>query len=583
MKKISVHSIQFKITALFTSFIIFCTLIVSAIGFYEAKVELTEARIRDITHLLNSSIAILESLNDQVISGNMTLDEAQQTARLILNGPVNPNNNERDISKVKVKYGNEGYVFALNSNQIMVMHPYLEGQDMRGQKSKDGKVDLIHEIVTQENEIDEIYYNWYNKENEPLQKKVAVTCYFEPWDWYVSTSAYIHEFDSHANHVAKASILPILVLIIIATILSLIISSRLTKPIIHFTEAMETFSKGDLTHNIQIKGKDEISQLGRYINNTAEKISSMIHGIAKIADSISVHANILNKNTDESSKAIEQVAQTIDNVAHGASEQANAAQKGAEMIVELDKEIKSINNYAADMIEATEKMNSTNKEGIQAVEVLRNTSNESIAASDRINQGISRLIDKSYEINQIISVIDNIAKQTNLLALNAAIEAARAGEYGKGFSVVAEEIRKLAEQSQKATKNVSNLIKDVQEEVNKNASTIEQINEIIENQKKAVENTNMTFSNITRVSEQLVHRIENITASISQINKNSSEMVDVINDISAVSQQSAAAAQEVAASTEQQIASIQEISSSVNVLAGMSNDLWEMIKIFKLQ
>ncbi|NLY44217.1 MAG: methyl-accepting chemotaxis protein [Clostridiaceae bacterium] len=582
MKKIPVHSIQFKITALFISFIIFCTIIVSAIGFYEAKVELTEAGIRDITHLLDASIVILESLNDQVVSGNMTLDEAQQKAKLLLNGPIN-SNNERDISKVKIKYENDGYVFALNSNQFMVMHPYLEGQDMRGQKSKDGKVDLIHELVTQEQEIDVIYYNWYNKEGEPLQKKVAVTRYFEPWDWYVSTSAYIHEFDSHASHVIKASVLPIFVLIIIAIIISLIISSRLTKPVIQFTEAMETFSKGDLTHQIKIKGIDELSQLGRYINHTAEKISNMIRGIARIADSMAAHANILNKNSDESSKAMEQVAQTIDNVAQGASQQASAAQKGAEMIAELDKEIKSINNYASEMIEATEKMNITNQEGIQAVEVLQNTFNESITAAGKINQGISRLIDKSHEINKIISVIDSIAKQTNLLALNAAIEAARAGEYGRGFSVVAEEIRKLAEQSQQSTKSVAQLIKDVQGEINENASLIEQINGIIENQKKAVEHTNMTFSNITLVSEQLVHRIENITASINQINKSSSEMVDVINDVSAVSQQSAAASQEVAAATEQQIAAIQEISSSVNVLAGMSNDLWEMIKVFKLQ
>ncbi|MGE4283402.1 MAG: methyl-accepting chemotaxis protein [Clostridia bacterium] len=576
------HSIRFKLTLSFAIIMIIFAVIVGYEGYREAKKELTKAGITDLTHLISGSVATIEALNRQVAAGELALEEAQEIAREILNGPI-LSGKARDLNKVNVKYGNDGYIFALDSRKTMKMHPLLQDNDMNGIMSKDGKVDFIKQLTADKQGIMQAHYLWNNKEGEALREKIALSQYYEPWDWFIAVSAYSDEFEANARQVAIALILPISIMSIAGILILFLIIIRFTRPIIYSSNAMQKFANGDLTYSVETKGRDEISQLGEYINTASVKLSEMLGQVTKTADEVAVHAQNLNKNADESSRAIEQVAQTVENVAQGASEQANAAQKGAEMIQGLDCEIKKVSENSETLANSAMTLRQSREQGIQSVEILRDRSDRSNQAAGRVVQGIDRLNNKSQEIGQISTVISGVAEQTNLLALNAAIEAARAGEQGRGFAVVAEEIRKLAEQSQRSAKDINQLIQEVQNEIQVNNSVMGEVKTVVVEQIDAVKETEKAFDNIAKISEEIVQQIEAIAGSINYMEEDSQKIVDVINDISAVSEQSAAAAQEVAASTEEQIASVQEISSSVDILAKMADDLRQLTKQFKLR
>jgi len=195
---------------------------------------------------------------------------------------------------------------------------------------------------------------------------------------------------------------------------------------------------------------------------------------------------------------------------------------------------------------------------------------------------VERLGERSKEIDQIVEAISNIAGQTNLLALNAAIEAARAGEHGRGFSVVAEEVRKLAEQSQEAAKQISGLISVIQTDTNEAVLAMNQGTQEVKIGTTLVGNSGEAFKEIQNIVSDVSGKVQAISASVEELSSSSLQIVDSVNEIDKLSGKSSEETQSVSAATEEQSASVQEIASASQTLANIAVELQKKASKFQI-
>lgn len=208
------------------------------------------------------------------------------------------------------------------------------------------------------------------------------------------------------------------------------------------------------------------------------------------------------------------------------------------------------------------------------------TIDQSVQKAEAVVKGLET---KSQDITSILNVINGIADQTNLLALNAAIEAARAGEYGRGFSVVAEEVRKLAVQSADSAKEIEGLIQEIVREISTSLSMFQSVNHEVKEGLQITDQTAESFKQIYEMTTQISGELQNLNATVEQLSVGSQEVSSAVEDISAVSKESSAGIQDIAASAEEQLASMEEISSSAETLANMAEELQDITKKFKIE
>lgn len=386
-----------------------------------------------------------------------------------------------------------------------------------------------------------------------------------------------------SNTLQNTTILMICIAAVFIVLVTFIIVRSITKPILVLSSKMEKIATGDLTTRIiKTKRRDEIGQLSNNFNLMIDNIKHLVSEIKKASDNVLSSSEELSASSDETVQATEQIAASIQTIASNTETQVSFTDNAKTVVTNISNGITAI----ADNIQQTNEISSKAVEASSSgSEVIGNTitfmktvEEKTNAASDTIN-GLGR---KSSEINDIISVITDIASQTNLLALNAAIEAARAGEYGRGFAVVADEVRKLAEQSSKASGQISDLIKDIQNEISLSIQAMDEGNSAVNDGKELVIRAGSEFENIAQAVDEVSIHMKEILIESQQIKNSSEKMVDEIEHISKISIEASRNTQEIASASEQQNSSMEEIAASADNLAIMAGNLKSAAQAFKM-
>ncbi|QZY54915.1 methyl-accepting chemotaxis protein [Crassaminicella profunda] len=405
--------------------------------------------------------------------------------------------------------------------------------------------------------------------------------------WSVATIVPVkevtHKIDKLIQMLILISLLGLLILISIVYV----ISKKITDPIKVLSNIINRLSKYDLSFDQDSKAtkylnrKDEIGAITNALATMQMNFIDLIKNISDLSQQVAASSEELTATSQQSATAAEEIGRTIEEIAMGANDQAKNTEEGAVHINNLGELIENEQQFVNELNISTKEVDLLKNQGFEVLEDLVKKTKQSNAAAGEVNEVIINTNENAEKIENASQMIKNIAEQTNLLALNAAIEAARAGEAGKGFAVVADEIRKLAEQSNAFTEEIATIIGELTNKTEDAVKTMEQVGKIVASQSESVELTKEKFEGIDHAIEKMKHIIQNITASSKEMQDKKTEMIGIIENLSAISEENAAGTEEASASVEEQTASIEEIANASESLAKLAEEMQEGITKFK--
>ncbi|UOF91433.1 methyl-accepting chemotaxis protein [Fodinisporobacter ferrooxydans] len=372
-------------------------------------------------------------------------------------------------------------------------------------------------------------------------------------------------------------------LLLVALLAGWILTRRMVKPLKRLVGNAERIGAGDFTKLEEIRTKDEIGKLGSAFNEMVLSLKTLISEISGVSDQVAASSEELAAIAEENSKTAIQVTATIQETASGAERQVQNLEKVVQIVTDIKNEIQKIAQnsqiVSSSATEASEIAFNGNM-SIQLVIQQMHSIHQSVAGLASTVQDLSK---RSIEIGQIVDVITSIADQTNLLALNAAIEAARAGDSGRGFSVVAGEVRKLAEQSVSSAKRISAIIHMIQEETREAVKSTEISTKEVAEGLNRVNAAGDSFERIKRGVQVVVGEIREVSAALQQMSLSTEQLKERTYTITNVSRLSSEAMQALSASNEGQSASMEEIALSASSLSEMAEQLQNLTGRFKVQ
>lgn len=380
----------------------------------------------------------------------------------------------------------------------------------------------------------------------------------------------------------KYLVLVILLIAIITVIGSTILTKKITKRIKVVVDSMMIIGSGDFTVRTNITSDDETQLLADAQNKMAENLSNLVLKIRNICTELSISADTLAATSEETTATGEEVARALTEISDATVVQSQEAENGLNKTIDLSENIQKISESIYDIIAMFSNASVLNVKGLKTVELLSKKNKESHAASERVSNAISEVDISSKAINVIMNTITQIASQTNLLSLNASIEAARAGDAGLGFSVVATEIRKLAEQSANAAKEISNIIQDIQLNSKKAVSEMDITKVAIVQQDNAVNETKEIFGEISDTISNLKNEVDKINEMNDQMVSKKNDIVSTMQEMSASSQQASAATEEISASSQEQVAGMEDVAKTAEQLNFIAQNLTQEIGNLKI-
>ncbi|QCT96708.1 methyl-accepting chemotaxis protein [Stutzerimonas degradans] len=462
---------------------------------YKGKQEMTR-------HVVETAAGIFDHYRQLETSGAMSTAEAQQAA----------------IKQIRaLRYDGQDYFWINDLGPVMIMHPMqpkLEGQNLSQVKDPTGKA-LFNEMVAvaRRDGAGAVDYMWAKPGEADPVPKISYVQLFQPWGWIIGSGIYVDDVEAEfKNYLVRFSIIGLFIAAIMAVLVAILIRS-ITRPLRNSMSAMANIASGeaDLTRDLDVSGNDELTTLGRDFNRFTGKLRSVISQLLETAQSLGQSSQTLGSVSGDAFQQSQQQLQQMELVATAINEVTYAVQEVAKNAEHAASEVGDAENQAGQgqlNIEAS----------LQQIDQLSATISQAVGV-------IQSLADETTKIGSVLEVIGSIADQTNLLALNAAIEAARAGEQGRGFAVVADEVRLLAQRTQQSTAEIQTMIERLQ----KNSGAA--VNVIMESNRASqltVEQASQAGESLGQIAQAL-RNLSGLNASIASATLQQSHVVEDIN------------------------------------------------------
>lgn len=460
-----------------TAFVFMCTLAVIVFQIFELKSAMLQQRRSELQHLTDVALKIAQEEYAAVQKGSITTEEGQKRA-------------VKQISTLR--YGNGDYFWINDMFPRMVMHPTkpeLNGRDLSQTKDPNGKRLFMAFVDTVKAEGHGfVEYDWPKPGADVPQPKLSFVAGFEPWGWIIGTGVYVDDLQAQIWSAAKRSLFAAFVALFVTMPVSIFVISRLSGVVRNMTRAMKQLAAGDL--DAQLVSCDRIDEIGEMCKALVVFKENAIERrrLEHEQDKLEAHAaaqrkaemaKLANEFQSMVGGIVETVSSHSSELEDAASKLSTVAQSAQELSKGLAVTSETTSADVAAVASATEELSGSVTEISRQVHQASKIAMDAVHQAQQTDAHITELSSASNRIGDAVKLITAIAEQTDLLALNAAIEAARAGEAGRGFAIVAAEVKALAEQTAKATSEIGQQINEIQVATQESVSTIKAIGSII--------------------------------------------------------------------------------------------------------
>ncbi|WP_043309774.1 methyl-accepting chemotaxis protein [Pseudomonas sp. ML96] len=506
--------------------------------------DLYRAKALKTRHVVESAIGVLKHYQG-LEAGGLARADAQKQAMEVIRG---------------LRYDQDDYYWINDMTPVMVMHPTnpkLEGQNLSGLKDPDGKF-LFNEMVAiaKKQGSGQVDYRWPKPGSEDPVPKISYVELFQPWGWILGSGIYVDDVQEEFREQALRAVGILIVITLLLGALVLLINRSIARPMDEAVNAMANIASGDadLTRSLDNQGRDELTALGGHFNAFTGKLRSVIGQSLQAASTLDQASQSLGEISNNAQQHSQQQSQQMEIVATAINEVSYAVQDVAKNAEHAASEVRLAEQQA---LQGQHNIDSS----LRQIDQLSETIGQAV-------QVIQNLAQESTQIGSVLEVIRSIAEQTNLLALNAAIEAARAGEAGRGFAVVADEVRALASRTQQSTQEIQGMIDRLQ---GNSEAAVKVINASSQASQQTVELARQAGESLAQIAAAL----RNLTGLNASIASATLQQSHVVEDINHNVTQAATLAHENALAADQS----SEASQHLGQLAGQLNRLLGQFRV----
>ena len=472
-----------------------------------------------------------------------------------------------------MKIGEHGYGYLVDKDGLIVGHPN-ENKILNENisDSDDSGLKAIAEDI-KSRKTSEGFYNY-----EGMYKYVT----FKPVDkWVVAVTAEYNEYMSSAISIRNDTILYVIISMIIAMICSYLFSTKcIINPIKYLEVLMKRAGDGDLTVQAQLKMNDEIGELGKSFNEMIRSQDEIVKNVMGASKQLDEASQQLATSSEEISATTEEISATVANVAEDSRKQNDSILGISEVLVQLSSLVqlaqnraKSTSSNAKDSKEAADLGRCKVEQTVRAMSSISDESSETSRVLKIVN-------DLSVQVGGIVNTINAVAEQTNLLALNAAIEAARAGENGRGFSIVAEEVRQLSEETNGKSKEITDLVSEMRKQTENAVKAMERANAEVEHGVAVVNETDEAFINIIKSIETIVQHVDEILDITSDEVASSDKVVSLINEVATITENNSINCENVSEAVQEEANAVNNLTATAEETNAMSEQLIKLVEKF---